>query len=417
MGPTYYSKTKRLALEPASGLLSQGTLRAAMFTLVLGLLPLRRVSGEDRLDTKFLYYEEEHGRVKVTGPSLLSETELSSSLTLKLGALYNTISGASPTGAPPATPTVMTPSSTSASASGMSTVSGASRSAGSSTGSTGTAPGQLPTGQVVDERYAGNVGFDKRFGDNILGAMLYYSTERDYRSVAGSLQWTREFNEKNTVVNAGVSYSADSVDVFSQSNTQSKNSVDWLLGLTQILDSKTVLAFSLGGGFASGYLGDGYKYAQVNGVLLPESRPNDRDRQTANISLTRSVEPLNGSVEGSYRLYRDSYGIWAHTVSLSWHQKIGPSVLVSPFVRYYTQSAASFYDVTFSGAPTWYSADYRLSSMSTCSYGVEINWAIREWLSFDVSYERYHMWGDDGKTSQDAYPTANIISTGFRFRF
>jgi hypothetical protein len=55
--------------------------------------------------------------------------------------------------------------------------------------------------------------------------------------------------------------------------------------------------------------------------------------------------------------------------------------------------------------------------MSSFSQGVEISWSPREWLSLDASYERYTMWGNDGKTSSQAYPKANIITTGFRIRF
>ncbi len=400
----------------------RNTAQAVALSLLLQVLPLRRASGENNVDSKFLYYEEEHGRMKVYGPSISSEVDLSSTLTLKVGALYNAISGASPTGAPPEAATqkaILTPSGA------ITTVSGASKPTSSLVLLPGasliTVPnpnvGKLPTGSSVDERYSGNIEVAKRFGDSIISALLYYSTERDYRSIAGTVTYTREFNKKNTILNLGASYGHDSVDVFSQGNTQAKHEQNYVAGVTQVLDAKTVLEANFTLGFVNGYLGDGYKYAEVNGDLLPERRPGHKNKQTGYISLRRYIDSLNGSVEASYRIYRDSFGVVANTVALKWHQKLGPSVLLTPFVRYYTQTAADFYDISFTGLPEYYSADYRLSDMSSFSQGVEISWSPRDWLSLDASYERYSMWGNDGKTSSQAYPKANIITAGFRIRF
>ena len=130
-------------------------------------------------------------------------------------------------------------------------------------------------------------------------------------------------------------------------------------------------------------------------------------------------------MEASYRYYQDTYGIAAHTIQLAWHQKIGTFLQISPVFRYYRQSAASFYAIHFPGdfvydpaaIPANYSSDYRLSTMETFNAGVEMSARVRPWLTIDLAYKRYEMYGLDGVTSPSAYPKANIVTVGARLWF
>jgi len=159
--------------------------------------------------------------------------------------------------------------------------------------------------------------------------------------------------------------------------------------------------------------------------LFPEHRPDFRQAYIGYVSLLQFVTPLNGSIEGSYRPYYDSFGVLSHTVDLSWHQKIGKRVLLSPIFRYYRQDAADFYATQFPGAPffdpapvpKYYSADYRLSQMETFTFGLEASVRVTDWLTLDEAYKRYEMRGLDGVTSQSAYPKANIVTIGARLWF
>jgi hypothetical protein len=164
-----------------------------------------------------------------------------------------------------------------------------------------------------------------------------------------------------------------------------------------------------------------------NAILFGESRPNQRQSYIGYGSLTQFITPLQGSAEGSYRFYHDTFGIDAHTVELAWHQKLGRRILLSPEFRYYRQSAAFFYATHFAGDPTdptnptpipaYYSADYRLSRLETFTYGVTASARISERFSIDASYHRYEMQGLDGVTSPSAYPQANVFTIGGRVWF
>ena len=158
-------------------------------------------------------------------------------------------------------------------------------------------------------------------------------------------------------------------------------------------------------------------------ILAGEKRPSTRDSQALLLTLTQGVPAANASVEGTYRIYHDSYGILANTVGVAWFQKFGHIAVVSPSFRYYRQSAAHFYDIQFPGDPTndpahvpsFYSSDYRLSFMETATVGLEANITLHEHWDLHLGYHRYWMHGLDHQTLQSTYPNANIYTIGLNF--
>jgi hypothetical protein len=75
--------------------------RATVLAICLAVLPLRRSMAEDRVDFTVGYYLEDHHRVDVWTSALLWETEVTPHTTMRLQGVYDVVSGASPTGAPP----------------------------------------------------------------------------------------------------------------------------------------------------------------------------------------------------------------------------------------------------------------------------------------------------------------------------
>src|SRR5947207_11918521 len=74
---------------------------ALVLTSILYLAKPRFARGEDQVDYRFEDYLEEDGRIGVQTQSWLFEKELAPWLSLKGTAVYDAISGATPTGAPP----------------------------------------------------------------------------------------------------------------------------------------------------------------------------------------------------------------------------------------------------------------------------------------------------------------------------
>ena len=68
---------------------------------LLHLSFIRRSAGENRIDLKTLYYQESDSRMQIISPTFMTEYDLSPTLTIKIDGIYNSISGATPSGAPP----------------------------------------------------------------------------------------------------------------------------------------------------------------------------------------------------------------------------------------------------------------------------------------------------------------------------
>ena len=125
----------------------------------------------------------------------------------------------------------------------------------------------------------------------------------------------------------------------------------------------------------------------------------------------------------SYRFYHDDFGINSNTLALTWRQKITDMFILEPSYRFYNQSAANFYDSSFkfgnpdanaNNTPGNYSSDFRLSDFDSHTYGLKLVYNHSDSLSFNISWKRYSMIGNDKITSPSAYIDADIVSGGFK---
>lgn len=389
--PTSTLTRRRFVSSPSASVLA--------LALAVRLLQPRAPAAEGHVDYKYEDYNEDRGRIHIITHSYLLELPLTSWLTLKGAGVYDGISGATPNGLPPQTPGDPT----------------------------------VPVVKIDDERRAGYVEPTLRFGANTFTPQLAYSIEGDYESYGLSFTYAREFNDKNTTLTLGVGHNSDRIIsgpgmlIFKD---ESKDSTDYLVGVSQLLGPKTVFSANLTIGYSHGFQADPYKGAAFPayfiGSRFPERRPQNRFKQIALLGLTHYLDALDASIETSYRYFHDSYRIHSHTVSATWNQKVGKRLVVSPMFRFYNQSEASFYGVMFDGDPTdpsnlppsrYYSADFRLSSFNTLTYGVKLMFRVDDHITVDLAARRYDMNGLDGITSPLAYANANIFTIGLRIWF
>jgi hypothetical protein len=353
-----------------------------------------RARSENQAGYRYESYQEEAGRIAVETHALNFSLQPLESLGLKGEVVYDSISGATPTGSPPI-------------------------------------PGgtdQVPLAKLTDVRRAGNLELDWHWGRQTLSPQVAYSKESDYESIGLALNEAIEFNQKNTILRLGVAHDFDEVQPKFFTTPHHKDSTDFLVGVSQLLTPLTVLTADFTYGTASGDLNDPYKQIRFDGwlpftAIFAENRPRHRTREVFLLSLTQFVKPANGSAELSYRFYRDTFGINSHTAALTWHQKLGKRVLLEPTFRFYEQSAADFYFVSVPGLfpgdgdptrPEFFSADYRLSHLVTFTYGLQATALITSSLSVNLGYQRYEMYGLDNQTAHSAYPKANIYTIGLR---
>lgn len=359
--------------------------RTVVLAIALELVVQSSLRSETLFDSRYQFYAEDHQRIRVDSNYSLFSLDLRESLSLDGSFLYSSISGASPYGIPPL-------------------VKG----------------GSVPVVEMKDQRTALTLGVTRTLQDHVLKFGYSYSDESDYRSGAYSLVDTISFNQKNTELVLGAAYTSDTVEANGSSFKEPKRSYDGMIGVNQVLGPNDLLSVNFTLGLRQGYLGDPYKWVVINGNDYElDKRPGRKLEQLLFFQWTHYISPLRASLETSYRYGHNDWGSHSSTVRVAVFKKLFEDrLIISPSIRYYRQTAAQFYSPDFSGAPNYYSSDYRLSAEQTLSFGAQIRWfAVKDKLSVDLGYERYQTRGMDHETSQSAYPSAHCVSAGFHYQF
>lgn len=304
----------------------------------------------------------------------------------------------------------------------------------------GTLPGDATQPFLVeleDVRSGVLAALSQQVGDHRLELEVSDSRESDYISQGISLNDRWELNQKNTTLSMGLNFVNDTI-VVRGTDDQNKKSYDAFLGVTQLLDKNTVLSANLTLGYSEGYLNDQYKVIQRNELffgipvtnLYRENRPSSRLRAVLQLQGTHFFPSANAALDAILRLTQDDYGISSQSLQLEWRQGLFDRLELTPFVRYYQQTAADFYHRTLNGLNVGtpqdypdgsgvnYSADYRLSSMAALSLGLKTRLRLTDNISVSATYERYEMAGIGGdQAPAQAYPTASMWTFGVSFLF
>ncbi len=364
-----------------------------------------------RYDYSYQFYSEDSGRIQIESHYIRGQIELDSATSFRFQALSDAISGASPTG---------------------------------------TLPGSAQPflADVEDTRHAILGAISRQFGDHRVELELSRSEENDYVSKGIALTDALEFNQKNTILAYGLNYLNDSVAVPGQPDLR-KETIDFFVGVTQILDKNSLFTANFTVGNSNGYLNDPYKDVQRNEIvkvpdgsggfisipvvnIYPENRPDSRVREVLQLEGRHYFEPLDGALDSVLRFTHDDYGILSETLQIEWRQAIGTRFEITPFFRYYHQNAASFFTNTLNSVPITtpyavpngsgpnYSADYRLSSLDTMSLGLRLRYHINDAFSASAAYERYAMEGSGSGSDvspSESYPDANLWTFGISAQF
>jgi hypothetical protein len=304
----------------------------------------------------------------------------------------------------------------------------------------GTLPGDATQPFLVeleDLRSGVLAALSQQIGDHRLELEASNSRESDYLSQGISLNDRWELNQKNTTLSMGLNFVNDTITVRG-TDDQNKKNYDVFLGVSQLLDKNTVLSANLTLGYSEGYLNDQYKVIQRNELffgipvtnIYRENRPSSRLRAVLQLQGTHFFSRANAALDAIVRLTQDDYGISSQSLQLEWRQGLFNRLELTPFVRYYQQTAADFYHRTLNGLNVGtpqdypdgsgvnYSADFRLSSMAAMSLGLKTRLRLSENISLSATYERYEMTGVGGdQAPAQAYPTASMWTFGVSFLF
>ncbi len=331
----------------------------------IGALAGTAARAESSVDFRTLYYGEGGGRTQVINPEMLFQQDFGDKGQLGVVLSYDSISGASPTGAYPSVDATV-------SASGVATSSS-----------------NIPMAEYRDHRKATILSYSNRIGPHIPSVDLSYSRESDYLSKGVSLVDSWDLFGKRSTFHFGAGILRDNVLPVHTNDNFPKKSLSLSAGWTQVMGPRDLLDFSFGVIKLNGYLTEPYKVVPVVslGTTVHEIRPDTRMRNSAVVKYGHYFLSKT-AVKISYRYYWDDWSLKAHTLEVGWDRRFGDRFIVSPRLRFYQQGAASFFAYQFDTPQTYMSSDYRLSAFWSWLLGLGFRWDITETfaLVLDTSF-------------------------------
>ncbi len=354
-------------------------LRAAACMLLASAAPAAAQSsnGSTQFDATGLIYGESH-RANVVEPTARITRLFPNGQTLSAQLGLDVITGSSPTGQLPvgvvtqtAPQTVTTPS-------------------GNVVTNAPPSPSAIPLNKFKDLRGALDLDWQMPiwlFTPEVGG---HFSREKDYQSTGGSGKLSVDLMHRLTTITVGGGYNHDGVfpvggvtpglsdsTVVPVKATKPKDVATTMAGVSHILTRRWMVSLDASRTYEKGYLTEPYKLISVvdpaTGIpqgVVTEKRPSTRDRRSV---LGSSVYHLaNDVLYASYRYYWDDWNVRSHTVDLKVRHDLPNDTYLEPHVRYYAQTAASFFrSGLLLGAPLpdFATSDYRLGNLRTITVG------------------------------------------------
>ena len=341
------------------------------------------------IDSSFLYYSEADDRVSVAKFVASVGGDVTDRDRVNIQAVLDTMSGSTPSGAV-------------IGSGGGNTVTGPSGGGGTGVSD----PNAAALAKFDDTRLANSLTwthtYDNNWSVDYNGAV---SIENDWRSYSAAVTVNKETAKKDYRFTVGLAGTYDEiyrvgtggtpVPLTQIADNQSagegeRNTTDLILGLTHIINRRTVAQVNLAYSISNGYLTDPYKVFSVvdeaTGVVIDDSsyyegRPGSRNRTSITFKLNHQTFPSNNIIHAAYRYYTDDWDVDSHTLDMNYRITFANTNYLEPSLRLYQQSKANFYQNQFyvdntAGLdptalfPEYISADYRLDDMTSVTPGI-----------------------------------------------
>jgi hypothetical protein len=260
------------------------------------------------------------------------------------------------------------------------------------------------------------------------GAGISSSTEFDYQSFGFNLNFAQKTKNRNGEFSAKVQAYLDNLKYIlpielrpngredDDYPSRSRNSFSGSLSYSQVINQRFQVLFLADAIYQQGFLS------------LPFHRVyfNDNSLHIENLPATRFKIPLGFRanyfigdkivLRSFYRYYQDNWGLIAHTVDLETSIKLNPFLSITPFYRYYTQTAVDYFKPygIHTAADQYYTSNYDLSQFNSNFYGLGFRIAppkgVLNWQHLNMLELRY------GHYTKTTGMNANIVSLNLKFK-
>ena len=203
--------------------------------------------------------------------------------------------------------------------------------------------------------------------------------------------------------------------------TASRNTFTASLTYSQVINKSVQMAILFDAVKQEGYLSLPFHRVIFNNHLERyEKQPDSRTKLPIGLRLNYFIGD-DVIVRSYYRYYTDDWGLTSHTASIEIPYKVTPFFSLSPFYRYYTQTATKFFaplyqhKVDAAGNPVeqYYTSNYASSAFNSNYYGIGMRSAPPGGFkdtylaSLEVRYGHY---------VQTTDLNSNVISLHFTFK-
>jgi hypothetical protein len=252
---------------------------------------------------------------------------------------------------------------------------------------------------IKDTRKQKTIGVEFLHDKTTYNASFITSVERDYISDTSHISLSQDMFGDLTTVTLGFSRTRDKVG--ENNGTANKPIINWLghadtrsydAGVSQILTKNLIAGVNFEVVADSGFLANPYRSVRFldpttpRGYGLASQVYPDTRTSTAVQTQAKYYLPYRAAVTGSYRFFRDTWGIIGHTVELDYTHPIGKVLILEARARYYRQNSATFYSDLFieAGQQNFEARDQNLASQNNTTIGGKATWAFRPdgWLIF-----------------------------------
>jgi len=387
-------------------------------------------AAEWKIDSAVLFYSEAGGRIRAIEPVISARRTDGNEVGMGLKLTLDSLTGASPNGA---VPQPVPQTFTSPSGNGTYTI----------------APGAPPLDTSFhDRRVALAASMERPFGEaQRLSLVANVSSEYDFQSLGLSAALARDFNDRNTTLTVGVALEGNRSKpvggtpvglrpafgaLSERKPDETRNVLDLLLGVTQVVNRQWLMQFNVGVGRGSGYHNDPYKILSVvdgtSGLLagdryVSEQRPDSRTR--VSLYWQNKVHLARDVLDVSYRYYQDNWGVRAHTLDTRYRFElpgVASGLYVEPRWRMYRQGAADFWRGWLVEGGEWSStthratldaasADPRLGAFKANTLGVKMGMPVGRDGEWSLRLESYRQQQDRPAGAPGALQSLDLAPT------
>ena len=261
------------------------------------------------------------------------------------------------------------------------------------------------------------------------GIGLSTSTEFDYKSFGGNISFSKKTNNKNGEFTAKFQTYLDQVSLIlpvelrpngnvEQHNypTSGRNTFAGSVSWSQVINQRLQIMFLADIVQQQGYLSLPFHRVYFNDASVhQENLPDSRFK----IPLGFRANYFLGDkfiVKTYYRFYKDDWGITSHTADIEVPVKITSFLSVSPFYRFYTQTAIKYFAPyqQHTALEQYYTSNYDYSKFSSNFLGAGIRFAPPKGVfgteHFTMIELRY------GHYTKNIGMQSNIISMNLKFK-